>query len=78
MMRQETLRDVNHRFQGQSTARPPPKTKAGTTDRGLNPRISAISATEETRAMIKTDNTINALQPIMYTQVQCKSGGIVN
>ena len=45
-LRQETVRAAKHRSQGQSTARPPAKTRTGTTDRGLNPKISGTRATE--------------------------------
>ena len=77
-MRRETVRAVNHGCQGQSTARLPAKTKAGTTGRGLNPRISGIRATEITRAMIKTDNKINVLRAKIYRQVCYKGGSIIN
>lgn len=70
-MRQETDRNANHYCQGQSTTDPLRITKADATDHrsssihwGLRLRKSGIlvRATEITRAMIKTDTTINTLE----------------
>jgi len=77
-VRQETVRAENHRCQSQSIARLPAKTKAGTTDRDLNPRISGIRATEKTRATIETDSKTNTLQAENRRRFRYKRGGVVS
>jgi hypothetical protein len=65
---------MNRQCQDQNTTCLLAKTKTGATDRGFNPRISGMRATEKTQAMNKTDNTTNTLQAENCRQLHYKGG----